>query len=648
MSLSKNNTCGVITACLLAISLSATNSWAAQKRVIVGFQPGQSATVRSAVSNGNGKVVVDLSRHGALAIEIPSQALKGLKKNPNVVYIEDDVRRYPMAEVTPYGIPMVQANDPVLMQPTTSNSKTVCIIDSGYDEGHPDLNGNNPTHTYDRGRGRYKGTGWSNTDENGHGTHVAGTIAAVGDNALGVVGVNSEGINLVIVKVFGANGWAYSSSLVAAHDVCADNGAHITNMSLGGGGPTSSEQTAFANSSMLNIAAAGNDGNTAFSYPASYTSVVSVAAVDNNRQLATFSQRNSEVDIAAPGVGVKSTVPRGFGSEASVSGNGESFQGLAIDGSPNGNAAGTMINCGLGTNNCAAGGGAICLIQRGEVSFSDKVSNCEAGGGSAAVIYNNEPGVLSGTLGGASSGIVSIGISDTDGATLLGQVGSSVSVTLGPSDYDSYDGTSMATPHVAGVAALVWSQPAAQNCSKDDIRSALEATAIDLGNPGRDDSYGHGLIQAKAAVDYLGADCAGGGGGQNQAPIAGFTSNCDGLTCSFIDSSTDDGSVMSWNWNFGDGSSSTSQNPSHSYEGDGSYTVSLTVTDNEAATDVTSQAVTVSGGGSDPVDADGDGYTVGDGDCNDNDASINPGARDKGGRKWSDGIDNDCNGIIDG
>lgn len=589
---------GALAGCILSLSLSASSGLAAVERVIVGFQPGNGNAVRGAVSNGQGRVVLDLSHHGALAVEIPSRALKGLEKNPNVVYVEEDVRRYPMAEVTPYGIPMVQANDPALTQPTSSNSKTVCIIDSGYDDGHPDLNGNNPVHTYDRGRGRYKGTGWSYTDENGHGTHVAGTIAALGNNAQGVVGVNSQGINLVIVKVFGADGWAYSSSLVAAHDVCAANGADITNMSLGGGGPTSAEQTAFANSSMLNIAAAGNDGTTGFSYPASYTSVVSVAALDSNRNLASFSQRNSEVDVAAPGVGVKSTVPRGFGSEAAVSSEAGVFQGLAMEGSPNGSATGILVDCGLGDAICAANGGAICLIERGEISFAAKVSSCEAGGGSAAILYNNEPGVLSGTLGGTASQIVALGISQADGALLATAIGNSVSVNLGPSDYDTYDGTSMATPHVAGVAALVWSQPAVMACSKSDIRSALEASAVDLGAPGRDDGFGHGLVQAKAAVDYLGTDCGNGGGGQNQAPTASFTSDCTNLNCTFSDVSNDsDGSVVSWSWNFGNGNTSTSQNPSQSYTSDGIYAVSLTVTDNEGESDSVTQDVVVNSGG---------------------------------------------------
>ena len=589
---------GLLT-CLGALMLLATPAHAAVERVIVGFQPGKSAEARSAISQGRGSVVVDLSRHNALAIEIPSQALKGLRNNPNVVYVEEDLRRYLMAEVTPYGIGSVQADQAA--QPGYGG-KTVCIIDSGYDLGHPDLP-TTVTGTIDNGgRGRYKGTGDSLIDGDGHGTHVAGTIAAIGGNGEGVVGVNSDGVNLVIVKVFGDNGsWAYSSTLVAAHDVCVDNGADITNMSLGGGGASTTEQNAFDNSPMLNIAAAGNsgtpEGNDALSYPASYSSVVSVAAIDSANAVADFSQKNSEVDIAAPGVAVLSTVPRGAGYEASVAAPGGAYEATGMDGSPNGTATGTLVDCGLGTSACAASGGAICLIQRGDVSFADKVVNCQSGGGSAAVIYNNADALFSGTVSGTSTNIPSMGVSGVDGAALLGAVGSQVTVTLVPGDYAHYDGTSMATPHVAGVAALVWGQPTLLGCTKAEVRSALENTALDLGAPGRDDSYGHGLIQAKAAIDSLEGTC-GGGPNPNQPPSAGFASACTDLACDFADNSSDaDGSVSSWSWDFGDGGSSSSQSPSHTYAADGSYTVTLTVTDDDGASDTTSQSVTVSGGG---------------------------------------------------
>lgn len=476
-------------------------------RYIVSFTPGKSAQAQAAIKQAGGKVVLDLSRHRAMAVELPQRALQALSNNPNVEYVEADAKRYLLAQRQPYGISAVQADTPTIYQPTADGGKTVCVIDSGYDLGHPDLptniiGGQNPVNT-NVGSGTY----WS--DENGHGTHVAGTIAAV-DNAVGVVGVNSKGILLKIVKVFGASGWAYSSSLIAAHDECEAGGAVITNMSLGGSFKSRTEERAFSTSSLLNIAAAGNDGNTRKSYPASYGSVMSVAAVDENNLVASFSQQNDAVDIAAPGVSVLSTVPRGTGSEASVTVAGNRIEVNAMDGSPNGSATGNLVDCGLGESCSAAG--AVCLIERGSISFVEKVEACEDGGGIAAVIYNNEPGPLLGTLGTVVTSIPSVGISDTEGADLLASLGSPAEVVLGPSDYAYFDGTSMATPHVAGVAALVWSQADTFGCSKEDIRTALEVTALDLGDTGRDNAYGHGLVQAKAAIDYLGVDCGAGGG----------------------------------------------------------------------------------------------------------------------------------------
>ena len=122
---------------------------------------------------------------------------------------------------------------------------------------------------------------------------------------------------------FGNDGkWAYSSSLIDAANICASAGSHIINMSLGGGKPTSWEQAKFDElyaQGILLIGTANNHGNTDFSYPGSYPSVMSVVAIDSNRVVASFSQRNSKVDIAAPGVDILSTDARS-GGYASMSG----------------------------------------------------------------------------------------------------------------------------------------------------------------------------------------------------------------------------------------------------------------------------------------------------------------------------------------
>ncbi|MBY5992246.1 S8 family serine peptidase [Ferrimonas balearica] len=501
-----------------AMLLSPTAIAGDDVRYIVKYQQGKGQAVRAQVQSEKGKVKLDLPGHRAMAVSLTPGALKAMQNHPHVEYVEEDVKRYLLSESTPFGIPMVQADQ--LSDAAAGNTK-VCIIDSGYDGGHEDLlQGAVVAGTNDPGTGNW------NTDENGHGTHVAGTIAGIGGNGKGVVGVLPSGnLNLHIIKVFGADGWAYSSGLVAALDACkAAKGSEnmVINMSLGGDRKSRTEERAFNQADsegILSIAAAGNDGNTRHSYPASYSSVVSVAAIDSNKMIADFSQQTDQVELAGPGVAVLSTVPMGSASVASLSVAGSPVDASGMEGSPNGSISGDLVDCGLGESACANAAGKVCLISRGNIAFSDKVLACEAGGGVGAIVYNNEPGMLFGTLGGVATSIPSVGISDTDGAALLGQLGATASIDVTADNYAYFNGTSMATPHVVGVAALVWSHHS--ECSNSDIRSALVATAEDLGTAGRDNAYGHGLVQAKAASDHLasngcgGGDTGGGGGGGN-------------------------------------------------------------------------------------------------------------------------------------
>jgi len=155
---------------------------------------------------------------------------------------------------------------------------------------------------------------------------------------------------------------------------------------------------------------------------------------------------------------------------------------------------------------------------------------------------------------------------------------------------DDFFGTSAAAPHAAGVAALLLdAQPGA---TPAQIRTALQSTAIDMGDPGFDFDTGAGLIQADAAIEALLAS------GGNAPPSAGFTTTVTGLLVEFADTSFDlDGTVTSWDWDFGDGNGSVVRNPSHTYAGDGNYTVTLTVTDDATASDTASALVAVSDGG---------------------------------------------------
>jgi subtilisin family serine protease len=255
---------------------------------------------------------------------------------------------------------------------------------------------------------------------------------------------------------------------------------------------------------VLSIAAAGNDGNTVMSYPASYDSVVSVAAIDSDKQHASFSQYNSQVDISAPGVQVLSSVP--FIQAASLTVSGTSYSGHEIEGAPRTpGVTGALVDGGI----CDSVGtwvGKVVLCQRGTIDFATKVSNVQKGGGVAAVIYNNVSGGFSGTMGATATTTPAISLSQEDGTALVASslgVNGTVTATFTTevTGYEAWDGTSMATPHVSAVAALVWSYN--PSWTNTQVRNALEKSAQDLGPAGRDNEYGHGLVQAKAALDYL-------------------------------------------------------------------------------------------------------------------------------------------------
>lgn len=469
-------------------------------RYIIQFKPGTKGAAEATLSSARAAIHYDLPIANAFAATIPAEALAGLARNPNIELIEPDAIRYPMAETVPYGVPMVQANQAVASGWDGTGIK-VCVIDSGIKADHEDFAGIAMTGHASSGQT------WS-TDTCGHGTHVAGTIAAA-SNGRGVVGVSPGKVSLHIVKVFdGANcAWSYASTLINAAQNCQSAGAKVINMSLGGSTSSSTENTAFSNlasAGILSIAAAGNAGNTTMSYPASYSSVMSVAAIDSVKALASFSQRNSQVEIAAPGVAVLSTYPTSGGS-ATVGAS--SYIATALTGSPGTTASATgWVNGGLCTSTVSGASGRVVLCERGTNAFSDKVLAAQSGGAVGVILYNNAPGGFSGTLNNVATSIPSVGISREDGLHILANgLGQAASVDArqltNANGYAYLDGTSMASPHAAGVAALVWSaKPTATNT---EVRNALTSTAEDLGTAGRDTSFGFGLVRASAAANAL-------------------------------------------------------------------------------------------------------------------------------------------------
>ncbi|TPH12553.1 S8 family serine peptidase [Litorilituus lipolyticus] len=456
--------------------------------------------------------------------------IEKMRRHPSVESIEPDYQRFLFSQNEPWGISNTQSD---LLTDNDAANMTVCIIDSGYQQSNPDLNANNATGTNNSGTGNWYQAGGS------HGTHVAGTIAAV-NNSEGVVGIlPSTNVNLHIVKVFNESGWGYSGDLSDAVDTCVNNGAKVVNMSLGGSGSSNTEKNALeaaTSSGVLLIAASGNDGNSSLSYPASYDTVMAVGAVDQNGQHAEFSQYTSQVEISAPGEAILSTVA-GDGRLGSITIGSttyaddhvvpqsryvESGGNYSIN-NVNGNASGILSSCTVSGSSysCSSNvSGNICLAERND---NQKGSNypeinpakaCADAGASGIIVYSNSdrPGLQNPFLVDASSAVTvpTVSVNRTLGQQLATQLGNNVNLSISANqDYAYYNGTSMATPHVAGVAALVWSNN--PNCTATQVRSALKSTALDLETAGRDDKTGHGLVQAKAASDALASSCNDGG-----------------------------------------------------------------------------------------------------------------------------------------
>jgi len=527
----------------IAVASTLTFSTAAHaERVILQIDNSNKGIINAITRQAGGEVKVDAD--GFVAVEIPGKSfeeLKGIFNNPHIQLVEKDELRKPMAlfndtagnpmqqQVTPYAVFQSQANQ-VSFNPATAPK--VCVIDSGLDRSNVDFDWGSITGDNDSGTG--------NWDVNGgpHGTHVAGTIGAA-NNGVGVVGM-APGVKMHIIKVFNAAGWGYSSDLAFAAQKCSAAGAKIISMSLGGGGSNTTESNAFqsfVNAGGLVVAAAGNDGNNVRSYPAGYASVMMIGANDNNNVIADFSQfpsctlngktdENTCVEATAGGVDTLSTYPAGMATSASLSTNLGAFASSAMENIGNANAATFFMGTAESVNTGAAG--KVCLIDRGVISFHDKVKNCQLSGGVGAVLINNVAGMLYGTLGEGSANTTSIpavGAAFEDRAQLLAST--TASITIGGTDYGLMSGTSMATPAVSGIAALVWSNH--PTCSGAQIRTALKATAKDAGATGKDVYFGYGIVQAKAANDYLLQNGCGGGGTPTAITLS-VTSQMQGKT----------------------------------------------------------------------------------------------------------------------
>jgi serine protease len=286
-------------------------------------------------------------------------------------------------------------------------------------------------------------------------------------------------------------------------------------MSLGGARVTPLEQAALAKAEKVGVtvvAASGNDGTAIVSFPAAIETVIAVGATDIKNQKAKFSQWGPELDIVAPGVDVISSVPQGTGRASLVDldlGNGyqrvnsTSFVGSKAVENP---IVGKLKFVGLGKPEDFSNldlNGFYALIKRGEITFVDKVKNALSAGAEGVIIFNNTEGLIQGSVteDGSELTIPVVMIEQKVGETALSslQAGKSVQIKVKTekTDYAGFQGTSMATPHVSGVVALVKS--AKKTLTPAQVRNIIKSTATPLA-PNDQNQLGAGLVNAEKAV----------------------------------------------------------------------------------------------------------------------------------------------------
>ncbi|MEK7952651.1 S8 family serine peptidase [Luteolibacter soli] len=369
----------------------------------------------------------------------------------------------------------------------------VAVADTGLDLTHPDLSGNlwtNPGEIAgngidDDGNGRiddvhgfdFTANTGSMSDSGEHGTHVAGTIAATGGNGLGITGLQFHA-KLLPLKVSSNGESITSSAVLSAFDYAVSmkaRGVNIVaiNASFGGSSSSSTELAAIQalrDAGIVLCAAAGNsaaNNDTTASYPANYavSNIISVAALTPTNQLASYSNYGATtVDLAAPGSEIYSTLPLPYVSQTALKIGSTNYSASYIEYSGTTGSSGltkSIYNCGIGQTGQfpSAVSGNIALIQRGTLTFAQKVTNAMAAGAVAAIIYDNTSTSTGGwTLGEGSNLIPAIRISQADGQSIAA-LALPVSATFTrfvdfANAYQYLDGTSMATPHVTGAVAF--------------------------------------------------------------------------------------------------------------------------------------------------------------------------------------------------
>jgi subtilisin family serine protease len=528
---------------LVAGASSASSAPSPKQDLLVGYDHAPTAADLAVITSAGGSIRHAFSSINVLSVNLPSGKVADLRSQTGVSYVEDDAIRTPLGKPAPAPAPTSLSSTLLTTElaPTATNGLyglvtthaveaqaagylgagvKACVADTGLDTRHSDI-APNLVNTYDVFSGK---SGLHATDvfdlgvatTETHATHVSGIVLGA-INGSGIHGV-APSAKLYEARVLGTQPdgtvSGETSQVMEGVQWLADQGCKVINMSLGGGDRSQAEEALYnqvIQDGTTIVVASGNDSASQVSFPGGYQNVLTVGAVDKTNTLASFSNTGAQLDLVGPGVDNLSSFPAGQGRDSFVTAGGTTYSALPMEfaaATPSTGLTGALVNCGLAQTAADCGGAAkgfVALIQRGVVSFAQKVDSAMQAGAAAAIVYNNAahgPGNFNGTLGtttdNGTAWIPAVSLSQTDGEALAAAAPATATAFNIAMAWNYDSGTSMATPHVTGVVALILGKNPSLN--PQDIELILDKSATDLGVPNYDTTYGYGLVNAQAAL----------------------------------------------------------------------------------------------------------------------------------------------------
>ncbi len=534
----------VRSAAVLVLSIGALNLEAKEQRVYIKMKEASvfkaltqttqvqsdSQQVQSIFPHINLKLVDSLNNFNAVVAQVDSEAdIESLRKNSNVAFVQKEVffpapkaldgflyspladgAKLVEAKQTPWGILAIRAVEAWALSGMGAKAR-VLVLDTGVDSGHPSLKSN-----FEEGR-NFAGDEPVNaadfSDRIGHGTHVSGTVVGALDPS-GFSGV-APNAKLLMGRVCFARGCS-NIAIVQGINWGIQKKVDVINMSISTGALDPSIGDAIAgayNAGLTVVAASGNGGIARVGFPAALKEVIAVGAIDANGQRASLSQYGPELAIMAPGMEVLSSFPQGSGIASKVQMN---IDGNNMVDIPSAALHGSKIINRVMENQLAYVGrgsaedfarvnvsGKFALITHGGIRIGDKVNFAIKAGATGIIFINNIPGLLRGNLmpDGGELPIPVLSIEQKNGeiaqkAIESGQVVKG-KVFVEKANYEYLEGTSMASPHITGVVALMKS--ANKTLSPARVKEILKKTATVV-EQNVNNKYGAGIVNAESAV----------------------------------------------------------------------------------------------------------------------------------------------------